>query len=222
MPGFGGFDAAAFPVPMDPPPMQPAGWAFAIWGPIYAALVAMAAYGLWRRRTDPAWDATRAPLILSLAIGAVWLPVAERAPVLATGLIWLMLATALLALKRAGRRDPFALRAPIGLYAGWLTAAAPVSLGVVAAGHGVAGLDPVGWSVITLIAAFLVAVPMVIVRPSPAYVAALAWAAAGIVTADTVLIVRAYAGVGAVLIVVLLATQFRRLAAATPARHASG
>ena len=38
-PGFGGFDADQFPIPQDNPPVQPAGYAFAIWGLIYAWLI---------------------------------------------------------------------------------------------------------------------------------------------------------------------------------------
>ena len=35
VPGFGGFDPNRFPVPQENPPVQPAGYAFAIWGLIY-------------------------------------------------------------------------------------------------------------------------------------------------------------------------------------------
>jgi len=50
--GFGGFDPNLFPIPQDRPPVQPAGYAFAIWGPIYLALLAHAAYGLFARGDD--------------------------------------------------------------------------------------------------------------------------------------------------------------------------
>ena len=215
VPGFGGFDPARFPHPDPAPPMQPAGWAFAIWGPIYLWLVAMAAFGLWRRRADPGWDATRGPLILSLALGALWLPVARAAPVVATGMIWLMLATALVALGRTPRRDRWLLRGPVGLYAGWLTAAAAVSLGVVAAGHRVAGLGGEAWGVATVLVATLVAVPVILARPTLAYVAALVWGLAGIALGTDVTLVGGYAAIGAAAAALLLATQHRRLLAPT-------
>nr|WP_240769056.1 hypothetical protein [Paracoccus liaowanqingii] len=31
-PGFAGYDAGRFPIPQVDPPVQPAGWAFSIWG----------------------------------------------------------------------------------------------------------------------------------------------------------------------------------------------
>lgn len=55
-PGFAGFDPGLFPVPQQDPPVQPAGWAFSIWGVIYAWLVAGAGFGLWRRARDGGHD----------------------------------------------------------------------------------------------------------------------------------------------------------------------
>jgi hypothetical protein len=54
---FTGFGPDRFPVPVDDPPIQPAGWAFAIWGVIYLWLLASAGFGLIKRDTDPGWDA---------------------------------------------------------------------------------------------------------------------------------------------------------------------
>ena len=145
-PEFGGFEPGAYPVPQDDPPVQPAGYAFAIWGPIYLWLLVSAGYGLLRRREDPAWDATRLPLIVSLAVGAVWLPVANASPVWASVLIWIMLLAALAAVFRAPKTDRGLLAWPLGLYAGWLTAASVVSLGLLAAGYGLLEEPQAGWS----------------------------------------------------------------------------
>ena len=62
---FNGFAPDAFPVPQDNPPVQPAGYAFAIWGPIYLWLIAHALYGLVRRSETPEWDRTRWPLTVN-------------------------------------------------------------------------------------------------------------------------------------------------------------
>jgi hypothetical protein len=51
---FTGFDPDQMPVPVDDPPIQPAGWAFAIWGVIYLWLLASAGFGLFKRDTTPA------------------------------------------------------------------------------------------------------------------------------------------------------------------------
>ncbi len=135
VPGFGGFDPQQFPIPQDDPPVQPAGYAFAIWGVIYLWLLAAAAYGLIARAQEVDWAEMRPPLALSLAIGAAWLPVAELSPLGATVLIWAMLVPALVALRAAPRLDRWWARAPVALYAGWLTAASCVSIGLILAGY---------------------------------------------------------------------------------------
>lgn len=133
---FNGFDPNQFPVPQDSPPVQPAGYAFAIWGLIYLWLIAGAAFGMIKRSEDDDWAPMRPPLFLSLAVGAVWLPVANLSPVWATVLIWIMLGTALLSLFRVGDTDRWLQQAPIAIYAGWLTAASSVSIGLLLAGYG--------------------------------------------------------------------------------------
>ena len=135
-PPFRGYDPAQMPVPAGNPLIQPAGFAFAIWGPIYLWFIVHAGVGVAMRAQAADWDATRLPLIASLAMGAGWLPLALASPVWATVLIWAMLVTALAALARAPIRDVWLAKVPLGLYAGWLTAAACVSLGVVAEGWG--------------------------------------------------------------------------------------
>ncbi|MGB3555668.1 MAG: hypothetical protein WBA25_13615 [Jannaschia sp.] len=177
---FAGYDPTQFPVLIEEPPVQPAGYAFAIWGAIYLWLVVSAAFGLWKRAEDPAWDGTRLPLIVSLAIGAVWLAVAVASPIWATILIWAMLAAALAALLRTSRADVWLLRAPLGLYAGWLTAASCVSLGVTAMGYGLPPFGPVGWSIAMLCLALAIAVAILRIVPSPMYGAAVAWALIGV------------------------------------------
>lgn len=146
--GFNGFAPDQFPVPQVDPPVQPAGYAFSIWGLIYLMLLLGTGYGVLKRADDAGWDACRWPLMTSLAIGAAWIPVAGISPFWATVLIWLMLLTAIWALMEvpragcandAGGADRLWLRSPIALYAGWLTAAGCVALGLMLAGHGVTG-----------------------------------------------------------------------------------
>ena len=95
VPGFGGYEPGQFPVPQTQPPVQPAGYAFAIWGPIYLWLAVSAIFGAWKRRQAVDWAPMRPALALSVGIGAAWLPVAMESPLAATLLIWVMLATAL-------------------------------------------------------------------------------------------------------------------------------
>lgn len=139
-PDFRGYDPADFPVPRAEPLAQPASYAFSIWGLIYLWLAVHAGRGLLGRADDPDWDRPRWPLFVSVGLGASWLAVANAAPVVATVQIWVMLAGAIAALLRTPpAREPLLLVMPVALYAGWLTAAASVSVGVVLGGYGVAG-----------------------------------------------------------------------------------
>lgn len=150
VPGFGGFDADQFPVPQIDPPVQPEGYAFAIWGVIFLWLIVGAGFGVWKRWHAPHWAEMRLPLALSLAVGAVWLPVAVRSPVWATVLIWVMLATALWALWRAPRQDAWAAAWPVGLYAGWLSAASCVAIGLLLAGYDVLDQGAAAWVMVSV------------------------------------------------------------------------
>lgn len=180
VPDFGGFDPNQFPIPQIDPPVQPAGYAFAIWGVIYAWLLVGMGYGLLKRAVDPNWHAMRLPLCLSLAIGSIWLPVAVHSPVWAAVLIWAMLIPALLALFRAPRHDAGWAAAPVGLYAGWLSAASCVALGLVAAGYGFLSEDVAAFAFIFLALVIASAVQSRLKR-TPSYGIAVLWALVAIV-----------------------------------------
>jgi hypothetical protein len=174
--GFGGFDPNRYPDPQIDPPVQPAGYAFSIWGPIYLWLLAHAGYGLFRRANDAAWDTGRWPLFVSLAIGTSWISVAQRSPLLATLLIWIMLGGALVALLRTPARDRWWLAGPLGLYAGWLTAASFVSLGLLGGGYDIL-FGETAWAWIALLAALgTVTAIQARVPHAPEYGLAAAWA----------------------------------------------
>ena len=145
VPDFGGFDPAQFPYPQLNAPVQPAGYAFAIWGAIFTWLVVASAYGLWTRADDPSWEPMRPALLVSLAIGAAWLPVATFSPIWATILIWLMLIPALIALFRSPATDRVWAGWPIGLYAGWLSAASFAAIGLQMAGYGWTSQTTAAW-----------------------------------------------------------------------------
>jgi hypothetical protein len=215
-PGFGGFDADQFPIPQVDPPVQPAGYAFSIWGLIYLWLILGAAYGLWKRRDDPGWARMRLPLLISLVIGAVWLPVAQSSAAWATVLIWVMWAFAIWALLRAprgGRFDAWLGRAPVALYAGWLTAASSVSLGLMGAGFG--GMDQVVAAFLALLLALVLTVSIAQQRPDAiAYSVGVIWALIAVCAqnadggATSVLIL---AAIGVALLAIQAAMNLRRI-----------
>lgn len=202
-PGFGGFEPGQFPVPQDDPPVQPAGWAFAIWSVIYLWLILGSGFGLLKRADDPDWAPMRPWLFASLAPGAAWLAVALVSPVWATVLIWWMLLTALMALAKAGQADRWWQRAPVALYTGWLTAAASVSLGLLAAGYGLAGALPA--AIGALVVAVVLALAVQTRRPdAPEYGIAVIWALAGVIAsnlAPPVWVVIVLAGLGIVALI---------------------
>lgn len=184
VPDFGGFDPEAFAVPQVNPPVQPAGYAFSIWGVIYLWLIASCVFGALKRADDPEWQATRPWLIVSLAVGTFWLGIANASALWATITIWIMLVTALGALLSSPATDRLWLRAPIGLYAGWLSAASFVALSALLAGNGVL-TDAFGWALILIPAACLLAMAVQFTaRRAPEYGMAVAWALIAIVVVN--------------------------------------
>jgi hypothetical protein len=182
-PPFTGYDPAIFPVQVVRPSIQPAGFAFSIWGLIYLGLIAHALFGLIRRREDAAWDAVRLPMAVSIAIGTVWLWIAPDYPITATAAIWVMQGLAALALFHAAAQDRWLLATPIAIYAGWLTAAANVSLGVVVAGYG--WLTDTESAAAMLALALAIAVTVQLRRGAdPAYGLTVIWALIGIIAVN--------------------------------------
>jgi hypothetical protein len=212
--GFRGFAPDAFPVPQIDPPVQPAGWAFAIWGPIYAGLLAHAGWGLVRSSDAAGWDAPRPALIASLVLGAAWIPTAQANAGLATAMIWAMLLLAVAALAR-GAGMPWPARLPLGLYAGWLTAASWVSVGLALGGWGWLSGDAAALVALPLAVAFAAAVQLRRAPFAPEYGATVIWALCGILAANLGrgLLIPALALAGAAAMAAAI-----RLARARPAR----
>ncbi|RYH03319.1 hypothetical protein EU805_06240 [Salipiger sp. IMCC34102] len=208
---FSGFDATQLPVPQIDPPVQPAGYTFGIWGLIYLWLIVSAVYGVLRKRDDPAWNRARTPLCASLALGVPWLWIATESALLATLLIWLMLGFAILALLRASREKRLFLRAPVALYAGWLTAASFVSLATVLAGYGI-GMTSYGWAFAGILGTLGMGIVVYRILPAPLYLAALVWALVGIIAANGLetFMVTATALSGVVVLACVMAVYFPR------------
>lgn len=211
-PPFTGYDPGMFPVEIARPSIQPAGYAFAIWSVIYLWLIVHAGFGLWKRAETAAWDRVRLPLSVSIGLGAVWLGIANGYPILATVAIWIMLATALLAFLRADPSvDRWLLSGPTAIYAGWLSAAAAVSLGVILAGYG--WLSDTGSAVAMLGLVLAVAVTVQMRRPRmPVYGLTVIWALLGVVAVNwgANVIVAVIAASGIVIMALTLLAGLRR------------
>ena len=179
--GFGGFYRESFPVQADRWPAQPVGWAFSIWGLIYLGLILAAAWALWRPATMPQWPRAASPLGISLLIGVFWIEAAMRFPPIATVMILVMAAAAIIAMLRAG--DSWREWAPVGLYAGWLTAATGVAVSVVATGYGI--LSPRTAAIALIICVLIAAVAVASARPRLwTYRAGVIWALFGVIVAN--------------------------------------
>ncbi|MFM2388695.1 MAG: hypothetical protein RLZZ437_250 [Pseudomonadota bacterium] len=182
-PPFTGYDPGIFLVRVERPSIQPAGYAFSIWALIYIGLIAHALFGVFARRNDRAWDGLRLPMAASIAIGTVWLWIAPDYPIIATAAIWAMLALALVALLRCDGQDRLLRVTPIAIYAGWLTAAANVSLGVVVAGYG--WLTDTESAAAMLALALTIGVSVQLRKPADfAYGLTLIWALIGIIVVN--------------------------------------
>jgi hypothetical protein len=205
-PPFTGYDPTLFPVQIVRPSIQPAGYAFSIWSVIYLWLAIHAVTSLWKRSTNPVWDRTRPALIVAIALGSAWLSIAPIAPIWATVVIWIMAASALTAFLRADTEtDRWLLSAPIAILAGWLSAAASVSTGVVIAGY--------GWLSDTATAAVMIAITLALAtwtqrqKPHmPVYGLTVIWALIGITVANAGLnpTVAVLAGIGIALMALTL------------------
>ncbi|MFD2738853.1 hypothetical protein ACFSUD_04670 [Sulfitobacter aestuarii] len=209
--GFNGFDPAQFPVPQDEPPVQPAGYAFSIWGVIYLWLIIGLGWGLLRAPRDGQWHDMRVPLCLSLALGSGWLAVAVLSPLWAAALIWLMLITALVALFLAPVEDRLWAAGPVGLYAGWLSAASCVSLGLLAAGYGVMSAQGAALLFVSLAILLGLLVQAALGRV-PTYGLAVIWGLAAIVVQNyqSAPLIAGLAAIGALLVALPTLRAFRR------------
>jgi hypothetical protein len=203
---FRGYDPAYFPLAIDRHPVQPAPYAFALWSLIYLGLAVHAIFGLVKRAEDPAWDRPRLALTFATLIGAVWQPIALISPVWGTLTIWPMAIAAIVGFLQSDTdRDRWLLAAPPALFAGWMTAAAAVSTGILIGGYGLLSLTAAASAMLGLV--LLIAVPVQRRRPwMPVYGLAVIWALVGIIVAnlDQTPVVAILAAVGILLMAIAL------------------
>lgn len=206
---FMGYTTEQLPFVVENPPIQPAGYAFSIWGVIYTWLLVSAGFGLWKRRDDASWDTPRMALTLSLAVGTFWLWIANQSAIWGSISIVFMMVTALAAMIATPKKDIWWLAVPVALYAGWLSAASIVSVMVSIAGYGYSG-----WITSALIGiAIAVALACIIQRRRPAvfaYSIPVVWALIAIVVANMggAMMVQIFAGVAAVIVTLFAATSY--------------
>ena len=233
--GFGGRGAAGEPVGdvarSFPTPVLPAGWAFAIWGPIYLAFLGYAVYQvLPAQRGRPVHRATGWWLAASTVLNAGWILAFSARYLVVAELLLVALLVVLarvfgwLSRERAGSTlERVALRFPVAFYTGWVslavvpgTAATGVRLGL----PGDDTLDTIAAVLILLVAAAIVASVTTFGTAVVGYVASVVWALVGIALNQPPAPVGVAAAVAAV--VVLFSAARRVSTSGDPRRAAWG
>lgn len=188
--------------------ITPVGWAFSIWGVIYALAIVQAVLALVRGAGTVSRRLQADQLVLYLG-GALWIVLAGLDSSQATAAALLLMLVAALDGVLTATRDHlqpgwFALltRGAIGVFAGWVTAAFFLNVSTALVDSGVVEADVVGWQLGVLAVATIALLGMTVAtRGNVAYAAAGTWALIGIIVtalADGTTEVVAVASVGAV------------------------
>jgi translocator protein len=172
--------------------VTPAGYVFAIWGVIYLGLIAYsAAQFLSPLNDDPLPDRLAWPLIVSSVANVVWLLLWHSLSIYWTVAAMLVLLGSLVTaylIARADRPEPppalerWAVRAPLGLYLGWVSVAtiANISSALYAAEWGGWGLTPDVWGAIVLAVGAALAFAGLARQGDCVFAGVFVWAFAGI------------------------------------------
>jgi hypothetical protein len=197
--------------------VDPAGYAFAIWGLIYAASLVLAVHQAREaKRRDPLLADLRVPLMVAFALNGVWIiafqqerfVVAQAIIVGLTAALGLAYARIAAAGRPRDRAERWGVYAVVGLYLGWATVAtvAGASTTLLAVGVEELGLAPETWAVVVLVVVGLVAVAVTLGGPpEPGFPLAAGWALAAIAVEQlardraAVAVVAALAAAGALL-----------------------
>jgi benzodiazapine receptor len=194
--------------------VTPAGYVFAIWGLIYVGLIAYCAAQFIRPlSTDPLPDRLAWPVIASNVFNVAWLLLWHSLNIYLTVPVMVLLLISLIVAYTTARRDRpehpsalerWAVRAPLGLYLGWISVAtiANVSNLLVAARWNGWGIPAPWWGVIVLVVGAMLAFIMLAREGDCVYAGVFVWAFAGIAAATSAAIVATIAWVLAAAIAV--------------------
>jgi len=194
--------------------VTPAGYVFAIWGLIYIALLAYsAAQFIKPLAADPLPDALAWPLIVSNVANVVWLLLWHSLNIYWSVPVMLVLLGSLIVAYRIARRDKtrvpsalerWAVRAPLGLYLGWVSVAtiANVSGALYAAKWTGWGIPAEWWGVVVLVVGAVLAFLGLLRERDGVFAGVFVWAFAGIAVASASSLVRVTAGALAIAIAV--------------------
>lgn len=197
--------------------VTPAGYIFAIWGVIYIALIAyLVAQFLEPLAADLLPEALAWPLIVSSVANVGWLLLWQSLNIYWTVPVMLVLLASLIIAYRLSRRDRptnpsglerLAVRAPLGLYLGWVSVAtiANISAALYAADWSGWGMPAAWWGVFVLVVGAALAFVGLVRDGDGVFAGVFVWAFAGIAVATSSSLVRVVAATLAIAIAVGLA-----------------
>ena len=169
-----------------PTPVTPAGYAFSIWTLIYLGLIA---FSIWQLlpANRVRFKNIRSFYILSCALNCGWLYMWHSDQIAICSLLLLLLAASLffinLYLRRTeGTGDYWFVKAPFGIYFGWVTAATLVNFAILLV-YWQVGLSETGWTILSVVLILLAGAFGVLFRirlNNYLYPLAIAWAVAAI------------------------------------------
>jgi hypothetical protein len=193
--------------------VTPAGYVFAIWGLIYIGMLAYAsAQFIAPLSHDPLPDRLAWPLIVSSVANVAWLLLWQSLNIFWTVPVMLVLLVSLISayvMSRQGRPERpsalerWAVRAPLGLYLGWISVAtiANISAALYAARWNGWGIPAAWWGVVVLVVGAALAIVGLLRDRAVIFAGVFVWAFAGISVATSSPLVRVAAGGLAVAIV---------------------
>jgi hypothetical protein len=204
--------------------VTPAGYVFAIWGLIYIGMLAYAvAQFLKPLAEDELPDRLAWPLILSSVANVAWLFLWQSLNIYWTVPVMLVLLSSLIAAYLTARRgrpdrpsvlERWAVRAPLGLYLGWISVAtiANISDALYHAHWSGWGIAAAGWGVIVLVVGAALAFMGLARHGDCVFAGVFVWAFAGIAVATPSMLVRVAAGVlaGAIAVGIVVSAIARR------------
>ncbi len=164
----------------NPTMITPAGYAFAIWSLIYAGLIAFSIYQSLPRNAGK-YGTIRTLFLLSCVLNGAWLYLWAMESLVLCLIVIALLLVVLLAINSRlrttdGPGEYWLVKAPFGIYAGWVTAATLVNLMIVLASKGsvLATMPAVAASLIFIAAAAGIFVRIIFANHM--YPLAIAWA----------------------------------------------
>lgn len=172
--------------------LRVAGWAFRIWGPLYAGMLAFTAWQLLGRSDSPLTRLLGWPAALAFAGLFAWILAAGADAEATTAVIIIATLLALLAPLWAGAAEVRAASGaqrwlvvwPLAALAGWLSVASPVNVVTVLTGNGDLLGPALAWSLTAVVAVALAALAVSRRLATLAYALPVGWGLAGVAAAE--------------------------------------